>query len=304
MFSQFKALFIVLSFCFYCNYAHGESETVKKVKVLVGSPVRQKPAILRNFLDSLKRSEEKTYSLDFLFVDDNDIEESHKILQNFAQEQGLKCSIYFAPTSSANIKYICDETTHHWNDAIIHKVTAFKDKIIEFAKDKEYDYLLLIDSDTLLHPKTIDQLIQDNKDIVCNILWTSWSPNSIPQPNVWVANQYDQFEKEENEILTQQEITKRFYAFLAKLRNPGLYEIGGFGGCSLLSKAALKKGVCFKRIQNIDIWGEDRYFCIRAQALGFSLFVDTNYPAYHIFREKDLAGVEDFMKRCEPGSVQ
>ena len=31
------------------------------------------------------------------------------------------------------------------------------------------------------------------------------------------------------------------------------------------------------------MFGEDRHFCIRAAALGLSLYVDTHYPAYHIY---------------------
>lgn len=33
--------------------------------------------------------------------------------------------------------------------------------------------------------------------------------------------------------------------------------------------------------------GEDRHFCIRALALGFELFVDTHYPAFHLYRSAD-----------------
>ena len=47
---------------------------------------------------------------------------------------------------------------------------------------------------------------------------------------------------------------------------------------------ALKLGVSFSIIDNISFWGEDRHFCIRAEALGLKLYVDTVYPAYHIYR--------------------
>jgi len=63
----------------------------------------------------------------------------------------------------------------------------------------------------------------------------------------------------------------------------------------LISRAALIKGVSFKPIKNLTIHGEDRFFCIRAAVLGIDLFVDTYYPAYHIYREKDLDGVQDYI---------
>ncbi len=75
--------------------------------------------------------------------------------------------------------------------------------------------------------------------------------------------------------------------------------MGGVGACTLITKSALSKGVNFKRIKNVTFWGEDIHFCIRAAVLGIPRFVDTHYPAYHIYRESDLAGVEDFKKNPE-----
>src|SRR5690606_16569030 len=55
--------------------------------------------------------------------------------------------------------------------------------------------------------------------------------------------------------------------------------------------------------KNISFWGEDRHFCIRAQALGFDLFVDTNYPAFHIYREDDLQVLENAKNKKESTDV-
>ena len=46
-------------------------------------------------------------------------------------------------------------------------------------------------------------------------------------------------------------------------------------------------------------FGEDRHFCIRAAALGFTLYVDTHYPAYHIYRESDLHNAKLFLQATE-----
>ena len=45
----------------------------------------------------------------------------------------------------------------------------------------------------------------------------------------------------------------------------------------------LQKGLNFNRLKSLKYNGEDRHFCTRNQALGFDVFIDTNYPAYHIF---------------------
>jgi hypothetical protein len=84
------------------------------------------------------------------------------------------------------------------------------------------------------------------------------------------------------------------------LKKPGVYEVGGLGACTLIELEPLAKGVNFDPIKNLTIPGEDRFFCIRAAILGYDLFVDTHYPAYHIYREKDLEGVSDYVNGFEP----
>jgi len=69
---------------------------------------------------------------------------------------------------------------------------------------------------------------------------------------------------------------------------PGVYKVGGLGACTLISRNAISKGVSYDEIYNITFWGEDRHFCIRAAALGIELFVDTHFPAFHIYRRSDL----------------
>lgn len=76
--------------------------------------------------------------------------------------------------------------------------------------------------------------------------------------------------------------------FLSKLRFPGVYKVGGLGACTLIKRVVLEKGVHFGDIYNLSFWGEDRSFCVRAVAYGFELFVDTHYPAFHIFREDEI----------------
>jgi hypothetical protein len=266
-------------------------------RVLVGSPIRQKITILHEFLESLHRLEERDQTLDFLFIDDNEQEDSKKLLQIFAQAKGSKCTVLPPLCAKDSAQYICNENTHHWKESMIWKVAGYKDQIMQHARDGDYDYLFFVDSDLVLHPRTIDQLIRANRDIISNIFWTKWHPEQISLPQVWVSDHYTLFEHGINEQLTHQEIAKRQYAFLERLKKPGIYEVGGLGACTLISRTALKQEISFKRIKNLTFWGEDRHFCIRAVAIGLSLFVDTHLPAYHIYRDSDLPGVEEFKKK-------
>ena len=271
----------------------------QKYRVLIGSPIRQKPPILKEFLDSLQRQECAQYNVDYLFIDDNDTEESREILNQFALTNEPHCFVIKVDNLFCTDNYKCDELTHNWTDNLVWKVAGFKDRIIDYAQKNGYDYLFLIDSDIVMHPKTIDQLIVTKKDIISNIFWTSWNPAMRYLPQVWMQDMYNQYEKGESENLSKEEIAQREINFLVKMRTPGTYEVGGLGACTLISKNALDKNVSFKKIKNITFWGEDRHFCIRAVALGLDLYVDSHYPSYHIYRESALPGVKNYIESCK-----
>lgn len=270
-------------------------------KVLIGSPIKQKPQILQEFLNGLAQLKQKNIQLHYYFFDDNEFEESSDLLLKFA-ENG-RTTIEKVPVLENS--YFCNDTTHYWKEHLIWRIAAFKNQMIQRAVEENFDYLLLVDSDLVLHPLTIQQLMRDEKDIISEIFWTSWQPGTRELPNVWLYDLYDMALRQRGEKLSQQELDARGLEFVARLHEPGVYEVGGLGACTLLSRKALCGGISFSEIKNLTMWGEDRHFCVRACALGFSLYVDTNCPAYHIYRESLLAGVQAYQAGIdtEPLSV-
>lgn len=298
-------LFALFSTFFSFLQAELPPEEKKQFTILVASPIRQDPPILTEFLWSLDRMDgrEKNYELHYYFIDDNTDVSSKELLTEFAMSKKDRCKIADPYQPAHLTHYHKGEYSHSWPPELTWKVAAFKDSAIEYAKEKGYDFIFFIDSDLVLHPKTLDQLLSDEKDIVSNIFWTAWTPNSIECPQVWLYDEYKTYEIGIRENISTGEIQKRTAAFFEKLRKPGVYEVGGLGACTLISREALNKGVSFERIKNVTFWGEDRHFCIRANALGIPLFVDTHYPAYHIYRKSALEGVENYKRKTgeEPG---
>ena len=264
-------------------------------RVLVGSPVYQKPEILDAFLKSLKNLNRNTISIDYIFVDDNIDKNSSQLLAEFEREE----SRVIIRQGKEQGVYLCNDESHHWDDNLMLKVANYKNSIIDYAIENNYDYLFFVDSDLVLHPNLIEHLKATNKDIVSEIFWSQWHKGRPLEPNVWLFDEYDLVPKRLGEKLSEKEMDLRQIKFLNQLRIPGVYEVGGLGACTLISRAALTEGVNFKSIKNLTIRGEDRFFCIRAAVLGIDLFVDTHYPAYHIYREQDLDGVEEYVKVCE-----
>lgn len=257
-------------------------------KILIGSPVHQTPEILKEFLLSLTELNCYNHEIDYCFVDDNSNEESKELLQSF--KVMMPESVTIIDSHSDSIYYV-DDYTHRWTQDLVEKVTAFKNTIIKTAIEKEYDYLFFIDSDIVLHPKTLNRLLETDKEIVANIFWTKWNPQVEELPQVWLKDAYTLYDAKANECITQGEVQQKTSEFIQMLKKPGTYRVGGLGACTLIARSALLKGVNFNPVYNVSFWGEDRHFCLRAAVLGIDLWVDTYYPAYHIYRTENLQGL-------------
>lgn len=264
----------------------------RTARILVGSPIRQRPEVLKEFLASLERLDPGEAKLQFIFVDDNDQPESSKLLRDFADRH---------PTliwsgEPKDFDYNRDEQTHRWREALIWRVARYKDSMIEEALQGGYDALFLADSDLVLHPLTVQHLNATRHEIISEIFWTKWTPEQPEMPQVWLHDHYGMHPHIRGERLTQEDISRRASQWVGHLRAPGIYPVGGLGACTLIQRRVLEAGVRFAEIYNVTFWGEDRHFCIRAAALGFELQVDTHLPAYHIYREQDLPGVAGYLQ--------
>lgn len=267
-----------------------------KYRVLIASPVKQKPDILKEFLESLEHLDDSDLAMDFAFFDDHN---DHDLLARFAQGKA-NVRIFPGDPKQANDSYLCDETNHHWQEENIWKVAHYKDIFIKLALADNYDYLFLVDSDLYLHPKTLTHLASLGKDIVSEVYWTKWEQALIPLPQVWVTGNYVLHCARRDETLTEQEANRRTADFLQMLSRPGTYKVGGLGACTLINRKALSLGVSFREIYNVNYVGEDRHFCIRAAALGLELYADTHYPPLHIYRPSDLARLREYKQSLPP----
>ncbi len=268
-------------------------------RVLIASPVRQKPAILKEFLWSLACLKTTGLLVEYAFIDDH--EEDNGLLRAFAAGRD---GIRIFPGRGTQQTYHCDENTHHWREDLIWKVAGYKNYFLQLAREEGFDYLFLVDSDLVLHPETLVHLVGLKKDIVSEVYWTRWEADLPPLPQVWIADQYRLYPLERGEAPDEKEIVRRQNEFLEMLRRPGTYKVGGLGACTLISRKAIQLGVSFSEIYNLGLIGEDRHFCVRAAALGLELYADTHYPPYHIYRESELAGLEEYKQRNFPAEAK
>ncbi len=249
-----------------------------EVEVLIASTVRQDPDVLACFLASVGALETGTARLGRAFVDDNDDPESSRLLRA-ACGPGDRILAAEGPRPP----YVRGEVSHRWTDALMRRVARAKDRLIALAIELGTDFLFLVDSDLVLHPKTLRVLLAARHDIVAEVFWTRWDPEAPPQPQVWLTDTYDlHYRLSPGERVSGDVAHRRAERFLAGLRRPGLYQVGGLGACTLISRRALRAGVRFEDLYNLSFQGEDRHFCVRAtgiEQVGSDLFDATSRPS-------------------------
>jgi hypothetical protein len=238
---------------------------------------------MREFFASLKRLQCSKGSVDYCFVNDADGGIAQDLIHTLDVKDATRCCFMDARKEPSSAYFY------------VWKLADYKERILEYARKNNYDYLFLVDSKIVLHPKTLNQLISAKKDIVANVFWTT--TDAEPTPQVWLSDAHNQCEIGVSETVSNEERTRREKEFFARLKTPGVHQVGGLGACTLISKNALDKGVSYQRLKNVSFYSEDAHFCLRAEALDIPLFVDTHYPVYCLLRDtgdSSLEGVEAF----------
>jgi GT2 family glycosyltransferase len=234
--------------------------------ILLCAPVHEKEHIFIEYLKSLRSLEiPEGYAVTKMFILHNcehlgkhinkDLNEIYQVLND-------------------DVSYQKNDRTHIWQDKNFKAVVTIKNYLINAMLSNNFDYIFYVDSDLILHPKTLLQLLSTDKDMVSNIFWTHWDKSNANQgelPNCWMRDDYG-FE----------------LADLKAWKQKGTYRVGMTGACTLIKRKVLENpSVNWNPINNISfsLW-EDRAFCIRVAIAGFEIWTDTNYPALHLYREE------------------
>ena len=167
---------------------------------------------------------------------------------------------------------------HDWDKVGTHRITAIRNLAISHFLQSECTHLLMVDADLILHPNLVDHLVGFNLPIVSEVFWTKWKTGEPYLPNTWDRHPYG-FHGPDSVL---------------QLREPGLYQTGGLGACTLMrrdlfeSPSGVRNNVDYSPLQSIETWGEDRHFSTRVEANGHTLPVDTHYPPFHVYRPELL----------------
>ena len=148
--------------------------------------------------------------------------------------------------------------------------TIARNKIARLAKN--YDYVLMVDSDIILPSDAVELLTQDSPDFCVGV---------YPAKRSETDSELFKFEKD---------FTARYsFTELSQITTDRL-EVKGSGlGCALIKSAVFEK-IPFPWFQYIqyedgDVLSEDLYFCALARLLGIDILADLRVKCGHIIKK-------------------
>ncbi len=270
----------------------------QKHLVVIGTTVRKPPAIVQAWLDALAwQVIPRQVQPYYLFVDDGSPPETRALLDAFVQERGGM--VVPGEPIPPQPDFSDQGDTHAWQQSSMNRVGRHKDGMLEFARQNRAEAVWFCDADLIMDPMTFSSLWSVPEQIVCAVYWTRWQklpPGSAvlhSGPQVWQSHPYNL----NGNGMEEWELRKA-------LIDRGLVHVYGQGACTLIRREALMRGVSFAPVPGNTgpglMQGEDRHFCIRAEALHIKMVADGWPDIFHVYhRPEDEEKIPEMTKRLD-----
>ena len=250
----------------------------KKLKILVAAPIFDgMEYCIDTFIDRIKSLSYGDY--DILLVDNSKIDLFSKEIRD---------------------KHGIDVVCLSLDVSNMEKIIQCRNYILDYAVDKCYDYVLMMDCDVIPPIDIIERLLSHEKDIVSGLYYGLFGLVS-KQTKLCVA-----FKRASDEEVA--EINLRFPEFIKKNGIPRRHlteeEIDSgklqeviipSAGCMLLGKKVFRE----IRYGLLDVSGyktsDDIFFCKKAREAGFKLYCDPSIKCEHLMYGKFKKDGDDFV---------
>ena len=146
-------------------------------RILITAPLRQDVDIFREYqkgLDALQIPE--GYEVSRFFV----VNDCMEVIPEIRDAEYI--------VADNNKVYEKTHNDHLWTLDLMWKMGELRNMTIRKMLNGWYDYWFSVDTDIVLHPWTLYNLIEADKDIVSEIFWTV-APNGREWCNAWMVDQ-------------------------------------------------------------------------------------------------------------------
>jgi hypothetical protein len=146
-----------------------------------------------------------------------------------------------------------EQATDRWPENALYRVGKARQTMFEFALG--YDALFMVDTDVIIGPEVLGELLKVDADVVYGVFWTQWPGFDHPLPQVWDVQPYGYVQELET---------------VKKLANGESVEVMGGGACTLFRRRAFESRYHPPMIApKVGMWpGEDRTFSVGCNFLG------------------------------------
>lgn len=238
-------------------------------KILITAPVHQNAKVFKEYLWSLNRLE---------------VPEEYEIHKYFYLHNANNLKKFLQPNEyeifNNNAEVEENNITHLWKQENFNAVAQMRTKALEYARNNNFDYIFSIDSDIILHKKSLIDLLNEQKDAIAKIYWTAWSAQ---QPWNLMPNCYDGRNKNSQII---------YYNNINIYKIIGTYPVGVTGAAILLSSKIFNNPLInYYPIQMLSqSYWEDYAFCTRCKCIipDIQFYINTIHPAKHLYRQEDV----------------
>lgn len=106
-------------------------------------------------------------------------------------------------------------------------MAGYRNRIIRYALQHDYDGLFLVDSDLILHPQLLEYLRASGKKAVSELFWIKNRLGTLSRPNAWLMEKRALDSDSRNAAMYKKEAERRKQKFSNCLKTSGIYQAGG-----------------------------------------------------------------------------
>jgi glycosyltransferase involved in cell wall biosynthesis len=225
---------------------------------MIGCPVRNRGWILPRYLQCLDNLIYPREYIRFGFIINNCTDETPAILERYAALHPGQVDLVYSRLSSGGL--------HHRGSYNFKNLAALRNQLIALFLESDGDYLFSLDSDILIPPHSLQQLVDDDCDIVSMLVCNGHEVGDSGifnildhKPGSWIHRR--DFPRDR------------------------VFPVDCTGAAYLIKRMVLKEhGVRYSAR-----WGaEDIGFCQDALSKGLKIYCDGRLEGEHVMQEKTI----------------
>lgn len=218
-------------------------------KVLIVAPVRNREKHLPRYLKAIYFLDFEKKDIGFYFIVNDSIDRSEEIIKDFFQKYGQEYRLTRADT--VNLSAPLDARGSIRRQKIYPNLVFLRNKLIDYFLSTDFDYYFSIDSDCLVFPNCLKELLQEDKDIISATISNNFNDSKNFIPNALIRKEDGQYKRIDHTLA----FSKAIPCHLT-------------GAVCLIKRKVLEAGVKY----GYSPMGEDEVFCREALRKGFQIF--------------------------------